>query len=243
MAQLVFIHGPGASGCAEAWIHQLKHFPGSVAPTLPGNPEGTHCPDITRAMEWVRGWLWAQGMRKNLVLAGYTLGAAIALQYALDYPDEVKGLVLSAVSVAPRAEARSGLLDNCLKAASGDPEAYEKWLAFHRQILVWVAPETRERLLAAQRRVGPMAQYHMLRAIYSFDVQERVASLKPPLLLIRGSDDPLDPAPVEQELHARIAGSKLILLPKAGHFPATERPDEVNRMIEEFLVQIGPDTA
>ena len=134
MTQLVFIHGPGASGCAAAWIHQLRHFPGSVAPTLPGNPDGTHCPDITRAMEWVRGWLWAQGMRKDLVLVGYTLGAAIALQYALDYPDEVKGLVLSAVSVAPRGEARSGLLDNCLKAASGNPEAYEKWLDFHRQI-------------------------------------------------------------------------------------------------------------
>ena len=36
MAQLVFIHGPGAGACADAYTHQLAHFKGSVAPTLPG---------------------------------------------------------------------------------------------------------------------------------------------------------------------------------------------------------------
>jgi len=30
------------------------------------------------------------GSERDLVLIGYTLGASIALQYGLDYPDEVK---------------------------------------------------------------------------------------------------------------------------------------------------------
>ena len=30
MPQLVFIHGPGAGACADAYYYQLKHFPGSV---------------------------------------------------------------------------------------------------------------------------------------------------------------------------------------------------------------------
>ena len=63
MPQLVFIHGPGAGACAEAYYHQLKHFPGSVAPDLPGHLEGTRCPDVARYTDWVRGWLWAQGMK------------------------------------------------------------------------------------------------------------------------------------------------------------------------------------
>ena len=100
MPQLVFIHGPGAGACADAFEPQLKHFPGSVAPTLPGHLEGTRCPDVVRYTEWVRGWLWAQGMKKDLVLCGYTLGASIALQYGLDYPDEVRGLIIMTVAVS-----------------------------------------------------------------------------------------------------------------------------------------------
>ena len=67
MTQLVFIHGPGAGACADCYEYQLKHFKGSVAPTLPGHLEGTRCPDVARYTDWVRGWLWAQGMKKDLV--------------------------------------------------------------------------------------------------------------------------------------------------------------------------------
>lgn len=238
MTQLVFIHGPGAGGCADAWTHQLKKFPGSVAPTLPDLPGASNRADVTRYMEWVRGWLAARDMREDLLLVGYTLGAAIALQFALDYPRAVKGLVLSAVSVAPRAEARSGLLDSCLQAATGDAAAVEKWLDFHRQITTWVAPELRAHLLAKQLQVGPMSQHRMLLAIYGFDVRERIEALRTPLLLIRGADDVLNPPPVERELHEKIAGSRFVSLPQAGHFPATERPEEVNRMIVEFIAEI-----
>ena len=105
MPQLVFIHGPGAGGCADAYYYQRRHFPGSVAPNLPGHLEGAPCPDVARYTEWVRGWLWAQGLNNDLVLVGYTLGAAIALQYGLDYPDEVRGLVIMTVAARPKVRA------------------------------------------------------------------------------------------------------------------------------------------
>src|SRR5262249_17018661 len=82
---------------ADAFYYQSRRFPGSVAPTLPGHLEGTRCPDVARYTEWVRGWLWAQDLKQDLVLVGYTLRASIALQYGLDYPDEGKGLVVMTV--------------------------------------------------------------------------------------------------------------------------------------------------
>ncbi len=108
MPQLVFLHGPGAGACADAFHHQRRHFPKSVAPTLPGHLDGSRCPDVTRYMEWVRGWLWAQGLKGDLVLIGYTLGASIAVQYGLDYPDEVKGPSPRGTRHAPRAPTRCG---------------------------------------------------------------------------------------------------------------------------------------
>ena len=79
MNQMVFIHGPGAGGCAESFVYQLKHYPGSLAPTLPGHLEGKPCPNVERYTEWLRGWLWSKGKRQDLVLVGFTLGACIAL--------------------------------------------------------------------------------------------------------------------------------------------------------------------
>jgi pimeloyl-ACP methyl ester carboxylesterase len=237
MTQLVFIHGPGAGACADAYHYQRSHFRESVAPDLPGHLEGTHCADVARYTEWVRGWLWAQGMKKDLVLIGYTLGASIALQYGLDYPEEVKGLVLMTVASRPKVRA-PGTYDMRLRAAK-DPKVYEdEWIAFQRKAMRFVEPALRERLIERHRVVGPMSQYHDLMAIDSFDVSERIATLKPKLLLIRGVDDPGNPPEYEKEMHEAVPGSRYVKLEGAGHFPCTESPEKVNALIEEFVAAL-----
>jgi len=234
MTQLVFIHGPGAGACADAYVHQLKHFPKSVAPNLPGHLEGTRCPDIARYAEWVRGWLWAQGLNKDLVLVGYTLGASIALQYGLDYPEEVKGLVLMTVAARPKTRS-PGTYDMRLRAEQ-DPKVYEEeWIPFQRAAMHLVEPGLRERLVEKHRQVGPMSQYHDLMTIDAFDVRDRIASLKPKLLLLRGLLDHGKPPPYEKEIHEAVRGSRYIELPDAGHFPVTEIPEKVNALIGEFV--------
>lgn len=233
MTQLVFIHGPGAGGCAESFVYQLKHYPGSLAPTLPGHPMGEPCPNVERYAEWLRGWLWSQGKQQELVLAGFTLGACIALQYGLDYPNEVKALVLMNVAIRPK-ERRPGFLEFRLKA-SQDPEVHRKWIESMRHLMTFVEPELREHLVECQRKVGPLAQYHDLVVMDQFDVRDRIQTLKPPLLLIRGVDDPAAPLEHELEIHQAVPGSQYLKLSNAGHFPMVERPEEVNRAIDEFL--------
>ena len=65
--------------------------PNSVAPTLPGHlggrpVSGRHAIHGMGA----RLALVAEVCNRDLVLVGYTLGASIALQYGLDYPEEVR---------------------------------------------------------------------------------------------------------------------------------------------------------
>src|SRR5918999_6016611 len=230
MPQLVFIHGPGAGACADAYVHQLRHFRGSVAPTLPGHLEGTRCADVARYTEWVRGWLWGQGLKTDLVLVGYTLGASIALQYGLDYPDEVKGLVLMTVAARPKVRA-PGAYDMRLRALE-DPKVYEEWLQFQRHAMKFVEPGLRERLMERHGQVGPLSQCHDLMTIDAFDVRDRIGTLKPKLLLLRGLDDPGQPPEYEKEMHEAVPGSRYVKLSGAGHFPPTEKPDEVNALIE-----------
>jgi len=236
MSQLVFIHGPGAGACADAFHYQRQHFPDSLAPNLPGHLEGTRCPDVARYTEWVRGWLWAQGKTRDLVLVGYTLGASIALQYGLDYPEEVKGLVL--MTVAPRPKLRApGTYEMRLRAME-DPNVYAEWLAYQRGAMHLVDPDLREKLLERHRQVGPMSQYHDLMAIDTFDVRDRIATLKPKLLLLRGLLDHSNPPDYEKEIHDAVPGSKYMTLPDAGHFPLTEIPERTNALIKGFVATL-----
>jgi pimeloyl-ACP methyl ester carboxylesterase len=191
---------------------------------------------VERYTEWLRGWLWAQGHDRGLILVGFTLGACIALQYALDYPEEVAALVLMTVAMRPKQ--RSSDAYAMRLAATEDPAAYERWLQYQEHALVFVEPELRQRLLQRHRQVGPLSQYNDLMVIDRFDVSERIHSLKAPLLLIRGMDDPTAPPEYEAEIHAAVPGSRYLRLHGAGHFPMAERPDEVNRAIEELIASL-----
>lgn len=233
MPQLVFLHGPGAGGCADAYYYQSRHFAGSVAPDLPGHLDGSPCPDVARYAAWVRGWLSAQGLNKELVLVGYTLGASIALQYGLDYPDEVKGLVVMTVAARPKVRA-PGTYEMRLRAPE-DPQVYQEWMAFQHTAMHLVEPGLRERLLKRHRQVGPLSQYHDLKVIDAFDVRDRVATLKPKLLLLRGLRDHGNPPKYEKEIHEAVPGSTYIELADAGHFPPTEVPEQFNALLEKFL--------
>ena len=187
-------------------------------------------------MEWVRGWLHAQDKRDSLVLVGYTLGASIALQYALDYPDEVAGLVIMTVAARPK-QRPPGTYDLRLQAAE-DPKVYEEWLAFQRNAMKFVDEELREKLMERHRQVGPISQYHDLKTIDAFDVRDRIGGLTPKLLILRGVDDPGKPPEYEKEIHEAVQGSRYVKLENAGHFPPTEAPDRVNVLIEEFLAEL-----
>ena len=45
----------------------------------------------------------------------------------------------------------------------------------------------------------------------------------------------MKPPEYEQEIHQAVPGSKYLKLSQAGHFPMAEKPEEVNRAIEDFI--------
>ena len=233
MSQIVFIHGPGAGSCSAGYKYQLEHFPGALAPDLPGHPDGESLETVAEYTQWLRGWLHDQGHDKDLILSGFTLGACVALQYALDYPDEVSGLLLMTIAMRPK-ERAPGALEFRLNAAK-DEKVHEEWLDAMRHTMMFIEPDLRETLIECHRVVGPISQYNDLVTIDQFDVRDRIGERKVPLTLVRGLDDPGKPLEYELEIHEAVPGSKYIKLEQAGHFPMAERPDDINRAIEELI--------
>jgi len=219
----------------------MEHFPDALAPDLPGHPEGKSLATVAEYSEWLRGWLHKQGHKSDLILSGFTLGACVALQYALDYPQEVAGLCLMTVAMRPK-ERAPGALDFRLNAAK-DATVHEEWLDAMRHTLMFVEEDFREELIDCHRTVGPISQYNDLVTIDKFDVRDRIGELKMPLTLVRGLDDPGKPLEYELEIHESVPGSKYIKLEQAGHFPMAERPDDINQAIEELLAQAFPGDA
>jgi pimeloyl-ACP methyl ester carboxylesterase len=131
-------------------------------------------------------------------------------------------------------ERRPGTLEFRLKAAE-DPETYRQWLDAMGHQFIFMKPDLRDHLLKCHRRVGPLSQHRDFIALDHFDVRERIQTLKPPLLLIRGADDPNLSPEYEQEIHQALPDSQYLKLKNAGHFPFAERPEEVNRAIDKFL--------
>jgi pimeloyl-ACP methyl ester carboxylesterase len=112
---------------------------------------------------------------------------------------------------------------------------HRKWLDLMRHNMTFIDPQLCERLLECHRKVGPMSQHHDFVVIDEFDVRDRIQTLKPPLLLIRGADDPGSPPEYEMEIHRAVPRSQYLKLNHAGHFPMAEKPEEFNRAIDEFL--------
>src|SRR5437016_13038849 len=90
--RLWFVHGPGATG--DTWDLQRLAFPAAMAVDLPGHRgEGPGRRRIEDYAAWLRGTVGEQGWRPA-VLAGHSMGGAIALAYALAFPEDLAGRVL-----------------------------------------------------------------------------------------------------------------------------------------------------
>jgi pimeloyl-ACP methyl ester carboxylesterase len=83
----------------------------------------------------------------------------------------------------------------------------------------------------------------MRAAILGVTDREPIASelgrITAPTLVIVGADDVATPVAKAEAIVAAIPGSRLEVVPDAGHSATIEQPEAVTRLIEEFLAQQG----
>jgi len=56
-----------------------------------------------------------------------------------------------------------------------------------------------------------------------------------PTLLVTGDEDILTGVPEAELMRKNIAGSQMKVVPKAGHYSAWEQPEEVGKLLRQFL--------
>lgn len=230
---LVFIHGAGGSGLS--FHYQARYFEDSHAIDLPGYPDGKPYTSVESYTEWFRGFVRGRGY-KDMVLVGHSMGGAIAQLYAINYAEELKGLVLIGTG------ARLKVHPNTFKECEEAKKDATKWLSNYEASLWRVAPDLRRMLVEKRAKVGPAVQLNDLLCCDRFDAMGKVREITTPTLVICGVEDVMTPVKYARYLADNIPGARCRIVPEAGHAVMMERPDEVNRVIEEFVVGLSPAT-
>ena len=229
---LVCIHGAGSSSLSYYYI--TKHSPKWEALDLPGHPKGRPCSSIEEYTQWVRGYLWGNGYQ-DVVPMGHSMGGAIAQTYALSYPEELRGIILSGTGA--RLRVHPDYLRQELEA-SKDEDKYEEWLQEREDGLSEVSPALRARLVERSAEVGPAVQYNDMSACNRFDVMDRVHLISLPTLILVGTEDIMTPVRYSRYLNEKISGSQLEIFEGASHSLQNEQPQKVIHAIETFLANL-----
>jgi 3-oxoadipate enol-lactonase len=246
MGELVlFMHGIG--GNRTNWTRQVQKF-------------GEHC----LAVAWdARGYNGSEDYdgeldfsdfardilrvlkfygRKTLHLVGLSMGGRIAQDFYALFPQHVATMTIVASFTG---------FQNFSEADR------QKFLALRLKPLVEEGKEPRDiapvvaRTLSSpnateeqyQRLVASMAALHKgsyIKTLKATTLYNRTAELDRiavPTLLVFGEADTLTTPDMGRQMHARIKGAKLVVVPKSGHLVNLEQPDAFEAALEPFLFQ------
>ena len=240
---LVFLHGfPLSRG---VWRKQIDAFRSTyrvIAPDLRGFGNSETQPGPTTMAQYaedVHALLLHQLTTGPVVVIGHSMGGYVALAFARQFPEMLRGLVLVSTKAG----------NDIAEAAAGRRAMAEKVKAEGVQVVIeamapkMLAVGDRDARLLEQVR-GFMASSKpegVIGALLGMaerpDATAQLAQIAAPTLVITGADDTVIPPAESEKLAQAIRGAQLEIIPGAGHLVAFERPDEFNRILEEWLKQ------
>jgi len=230
---LLFLHGIG--GRRQNWDAQVQFFSRTHKAAAwdargYGESEDYDGPlDFTVFSKDLLRVLDHFGARRAHVV-GLSMGGRIARNFALHHPDRVQSLTLANTSPG------FGALT---------PEQVQRFIAERRnlqpeeqaqRLLGPDAPrEAFEKLVASMRALHRESYLKTVEASVAQDLAAPIEQIRVPTLIIGSRHDQLYPPSIAEGMARRIPAARLAIIEDAGHLSNLERPQEFNRLLDEFL--------
>ena len=254
---LVFLHNGGNDH--RIWDHQAAYFSKEYRVIVVdhlghGNSD---CPALDYTLPLFTGEVAALVDQLNLApatLVGHCIGGSMALNYALQHPENVRRLVL--FNVATEKTLLAGPLADFYRNFSADPAAREAFIAgietnglpreqtdagLQSQLgdtRSNADPEFAGYIYELYNKKGQMrtlynnlSQFGTFRALDEF----RKPPNFPPVCLFWGGSNQILPRQSGEEVRQRLQPDRCEFLEGCGHLVMRERPREINQKIEAFL--------
>lgn len=178
-------------------------------------------------------------------VAGHSMGGRVALEVYRLAPNRVVRIALLNTGYLPLAAGAAGEEEARKRAELVALAQSQGMRAMLRQ---WLPPMIDSRRINDAVLVNEIIEIMSRKTPEIFAAQQRALLARPdaspvleqircPALLLTGREDGWSGAAQHTEMAARIAGSRLVIVPDSGHMSMLERPAEVSAALRTWLAQ------
>jgi 3-oxoadipate enol-lactonase len=238
---VLLLHGLGAD--ASSWTLQIPALTSAgfrpIATDTPGfggSPYDGRGWSIPRVAAGVAALLEELGTGPIHVV-GLSMGGTIAQQYALDFPQLTRSLVLVSTFSVLRPDNLSGwlyFLQRFIVVSTLGLSAQAKVVAQR----IFPDPgheQLRAMLVETISRADPRAYRRAMASLGLFNSVRRLGEIKVPTLVVTGADDTTVLPARQHMLVQAIKGARQVVIPAAGHAVSIDQAEIFNRELLGFL--------
>jgi len=215
-------------------------FRGQLMSPQSGNPGSSirledHVEDLRALLEHL-------GVRR-VHLVGTSYGAEVGLLFAATWPGYAASLVVID-GVSELDPLLSATAEAWRAAALCDPVVFYRSIIPWNYSSAWLA-QNRDRLRSREAAISALPRGYfedfaaLCDAFLALDLTPKLAGIRCPTLVLVAEKDILKHEGFARIIHRGIPGSRLDVIPGAGHAVVIERPEEVLRRLQGFLATIG----
>jgi len=232
---LVLLHG--LFGALSNWEHVINAFSKNyriVIPMLPIYRKTNVKPSVEGLAEYTKQFLDFMGIDRCIAL-GNSLGGHIGLIFALENPQRLDGLVLTA---------SSGLFESGMGGTFPRRGSYP--FIQERVEYTFYDPKTATKELVDEvfdivnDNYKAIRVVRVARAAQRENLAKKIHQITAPTLLVWGLNDNITPSNVAHEFNKLLPNSTLHFIDKCGHAPMMEQPEAFNVYLQEFLNKVYP---
>ncbi len=239
---VLLLHGLGVN--SQSWMMQFDALSEAgmrpLAVDVPGfgqspyDGRGWHLPRVAADLA-----VLARGLNVVPVhVVGLSMGGVIAQQFALDFPDLTRKLVLVNTFAALRPKTLSGwfyFLSRSILIHTFGLRKQADLVA--RRVFPHPHQDTLRQMFVQQvMQADPRAYRAAMRALGFCNLTPRLPELRLPVLVITGANDTTVPPDRQRQLAEAIPGARQVVIEGAGHAVSVEQAQEFNRVLIDFLV-------
>ncbi len=182
---------------------------------------------------------------KPVHFLGLSMGGFVGMRLAARYPETIKSLILLETSANPEPVEnlpKYKFLNAIVKWLGVIPTVGKKvmkimfaesWLkkAENQEAYKYWLKELRSNKKSVCKSVDAV--------IYRKGVEEEIRNIKCPTMVIVGDEDVATKPEKAKFIQMSIPNAELHILPGAGHSSSIEKPDEINRLLKDWLDQFN----
>jgi len=234
LTPVLFAHSFG--GNKTYWTNQVNHlrnerrvitfdFRGHGKSEIPSDKNVYSIPSLAEDIAVVADSLGVS----QFILVGHSMGGAAAIAYAGTHPDRLAGLVLVGTPGKTPEEQYKPILQSL------ESDSYQQVMdQYMKKILNNARPEVDSLVSKDFKKIDKETSLQIIRENFEYNPLPGLEKYKGPVLIISTDEEEKQP----NSLHHLVPNQPHRVIAGTSHWMMLDKPDEFNRILDEFLKQV-----